>query len=48
MTDWLNDRDLAAVRDTRALEKLPADEGAAWRRLWGEVIEVRGRAAGRG
>jgi hypothetical protein len=28
------------VRDPKALEKLPADERDAWRKLWADVAEL--------
>jgi hypothetical protein len=34
---WQDDRDLAGVRDVKELERLPAGEGEAWRKLWAEV-----------
>jgi hypothetical protein len=37
LTHWQQDADLASVRDKDALARLPADERAAWRRLWAEV-----------
>jgi serine/threonine-protein kinase len=37
---WQNDTDLAGVRDPKALEKLPADEQDAWRKLWADAAEL--------
>jgi tetratricopeptide (TPR) repeat protein len=34
---WRKNPDLASVRDPGALAKLPADEQAAWRKLWADV-----------
>ncbi len=34
---WQRDADLAGLRDEKELAKLPADERAAWQKLWGEV-----------
>jgi serine/threonine-protein kinase len=44
---WKVDTDLAGVRDTGALTKLPEAERAAWRALWNEVDAVLARAEGR-
>jgi tetratricopeptide (TPR) repeat protein len=41
---WQQDKDLAAVRDTAALVKLPADERAAWQQLWADVAELLKKA----
>jgi Flp pilus assembly protein TadD len=38
---WRQDADLAGVRDPQAVEKLPADERAAWGRLWEDVDALR-------
>jgi serine/threonine-protein kinase len=37
LQDWNEDDDLAGVRDADALEKLPEEERAAWRKLWADV-----------
>jgi serine/threonine-protein kinase len=37
LTRWRADPDLTGVRDKDALAKLPEDERAKWRELWGEV-----------
>jgi tetratricopeptide (TPR) repeat protein len=37
LKSWQTDTDLASVRDQAALEKLPADERAQWKRLWTDV-----------
>jgi serine/threonine-protein kinase len=42
---WREDPDLAGVRDADALEKLPEDERAEWRRLWADVDAVLQKAA---
>ena len=34
---WQEDSDLAGLRDAAALAKLPQEERAACKRLWGEV-----------
>ncbi len=31
------------MRDKDALEKLPADERDAWRKLWADVAELRAK-----
>jgi tetratricopeptide (TPR) repeat protein len=40
------DPDLAGVRDADALAKLPADERAAWERLWADVAAILSPAGG--
>jgi tetratricopeptide (TPR) repeat protein len=40
---WQQDHDLSAVRDGAALAKLPATEGDAWRKLWGDVEALLAR-----
>jgi len=45
MDEWLQDADLAGVRDDPQLAKLPADEREQWRKLWGEVRTLRDRTA---
>jgi hypothetical protein len=42
---WLNDADLAGVRDEQALGELPADEREQWQKLWSEVRSLRDRTA---
>jgi tetratricopeptide (TPR) repeat protein len=37
LAHWQTDADLAGLRDPTALEKLPADERDAWRKLWTEA-----------
>jgi tetratricopeptide (TPR) repeat protein len=37
MRHWLGDADLAGVRESDALAKLPPDEQAAWKALWEDV-----------
>jgi tetratricopeptide (TPR) repeat protein len=41
MRHWQQDTDLASVRDKEAIDLLPDDEGAAWRRLWEDVAVLR-------
>jgi serine/threonine-protein kinase len=43
---WLEDADLAALRDPEGLAGLPAAERQAWRRLWAEVGEALKKAPG--
>jgi tetratricopeptide (TPR) repeat protein len=38
---WQQDADLASLRDPGALDRLPDDERAAWRRLWADVAALR-------
>jgi tetratricopeptide (TPR) repeat protein len=40
LTFWQKDTDLAGVRDSAALAKLPADERASWQRLWADVAAL--------
>jgi tetratricopeptide (TPR) repeat protein len=40
LADWQQDSDLASVRGEVALAKLPAEEQAAWRRLWTGVEQA--------
>jgi serine/threonine-protein kinase len=47
LTPWLADAELASVREPQALQELPPDEQAAWRRLWADVDALRGRLARR-
>jgi hypothetical protein len=42
---WQADPDLAGVRGSKALDKLPESERAEWQRLWQEVETLRQRAA---
>jgi serine/threonine-protein kinase len=44
MRHWQTDRDLAGVRDKESLDKLPEEEGTAWRQLWADVEALRRRA----
>jgi tetratricopeptide (TPR) repeat protein len=41
---WQGDTDLAGVRDANALEKLPANEREAWRKLWADVAALLEKA----
>jgi len=41
MNEWLQDADLAGVRDDPWLAKLPAEEREQWRKLWNEVRSLR-------
>jgi hypothetical protein len=43
---WLNDPDLAQVRDLDAVAKLPAGEGADWHRFWAHVAALLKTAEG--
>ena len=45
MNEWLQDADLAGVRDDQWLAKLPADEREKWRKLWEQVRSLRDRTA---
>jgi serine/threonine protein kinase/tetratricopeptide (TPR) repeat protein len=38
---WLVDKDLASVRDSEAVAKLPPEERDAWNKLWAEVRDLR-------
>jgi hypothetical protein len=38
---WQKDADLASVRDTELLNKLPGYERDAWRQLWADVEALR-------
>jgi serine/threonine-protein kinase len=44
LAHWQQDRDLASVRGTVALAKLPADEQPGWRRLWADVEKTLAQA----
>lgn len=46
MRHWLNDPDLAGVRESNALDQLPEPGRAAWRALWAEVEALLERAEG--
>jgi tetratricopeptide (TPR) repeat protein len=37
---WLDDADLAGLRDPQGLADLPATERAAWQRFWAEVADL--------
>jgi tetratricopeptide (TPR) repeat protein len=41
LAPWQTDAALASVRDRAPLEQLPADERAAWQRLWADVAALR-------
>jgi hypothetical protein len=41
MNEWLQDADLAGVRDDPWLAKLPAEEREQWQRFWKEVRSLR-------
>jgi hypothetical protein len=41
MNEWLQDADLARVRDDPWLAKLPAEEREQWQRLWKEARSLR-------
>jgi serine/threonine-protein kinase len=43
---WRVDSDLASVRDTSAVAKLPEPERAAWRSLWAEADALLARSQG--
>jgi serine/threonine protein kinase len=45
MQHWQNDSDIAGVRGSEALGRLPAAERPGWQKLWQEVEELRQRAA---
>jgi tetratricopeptide (TPR) repeat protein len=40
---WLQDEDLAGVRDAPKLARLPADERQAWQALWADVAALAAR-----
>jgi Flp pilus assembly protein TadD len=44
---WKRDSDLAGVRDSTALAKLPAGERDAWCKLWADVKELLAKAEGK-
>jgi serine/threonine-protein kinase len=41
---WQHDRDLAGLRDAKELAQLPAEEQAAYRRLWADVEALQKKA----
>jgi hypothetical protein len=41
MNEWLQDSNLAGLRDEPWLAKLPADEREQWQRFWKEVRSLR-------
>jgi serine/threonine-protein kinase len=41
---WRTDAHLAGLREAAALAKLPANEQAAWRKLWADVEALRAKA----
>src|SRR5262249_4698377 len=41
LAHWQTEAALASVRDPAALERLPEQERAAWRRLWDDVAALR-------
>ena len=43
---WKQDSDLAGIRDTAALAKLPEPERKAWQDFWTEVGTLRAHVAG--
>ena len=43
---WQEDADLAGIRETDVLEKLPEGERKEWRNLWAEVAELLKKAQG--
>jgi hypothetical protein len=45
MRRWLQDEDLAGVRSTEDLAKLPQDERQDWQKLWAEVEALAHRPA---
>jgi hypothetical protein len=45
MQDWLQDRDLASVRERESLARLPEAGRPSWQKLWEEVEAMRQRAA---
>ena len=46
MNHWRQDRDLAAIRDSDALAKLPAEEQNAFTQLWADVAALLQKATG--
>jgi tetratricopeptide (TPR) repeat protein len=47
MANWLDDTDLASVRDPAALAKLPEAERDGWKRLWADVEALQKRCQGK-
>jgi serine/threonine-protein kinase len=47
LAHWLEDTDLAGVRDAAALAKLPDAERDAWKQLWADTEAVLKRSAGK-
>jgi serine/threonine-protein kinase len=47
LTRWQRDSDLAAIRDTDALKRLPEEEREAWRKLWADLAALHKRAEGK-
>jgi serine/threonine-protein kinase len=47
LTNWRQDKDLAAVRSQEALARLPAEERQNWQGLWADVAEALGQAEAR-
>jgi hypothetical protein len=45
LTLWLENTDLASVRDPAAIAKLPEAERDAWKQLWTDVESLRKRSA---
>jgi tetratricopeptide (TPR) repeat protein len=46
LAHWKGDPDLTSVRDPAALDRLPEEERAAWRKLWAAVEDFYNRLAG--
>jgi hypothetical protein len=47
MQRWSEDKDLASVRDPKAVERLPPEERDAWKKIWTEVLALRDQTAPR-
>ena len=45
LAHWLQDSDLAAIRDSQSLDKLPESERQAWQTLWKQVADAHQRAS---
>ena len=45
LTHWRGDPDLASLRESSSLDRLPDNERAAWQALWREVDELAKRVA---
>src|SRR5262249_48527372 len=43
LAHWVEDGDLAGVRDAAAIAKLPEAEGDAWKMLWADVKALHAR-----